>query len=466
MASLRVLLATVVSIVVVVLLWLWKSVQVPRKHPAYEARWKALPEHVRTPAQLLGKTTLGCEGTHSVFPQCNFACKPCYHGEDANKVGIDAEHAHSSIEEQMQYMEEKRGRGVHAQLIGGEVTLLGAQAHAEALVIMSKAGRLPMSMTHGDFDIEYLRQLCISGHFSSLSFAAHFDSFMFGRKGIKRCDNEAQLNPFRNAFVQMFETVKQEGLLKSYFLAHNMTITPNNYLELAAVLHENRHAGWRLFSLQPAAFVGDEKRWTQDFRAISDDEIWRELEKGMNCEMPYRMLQMGDERCNRTVWGVWIGDLYFPFLVPGEERYRDAYIQYMGSFQFGQDSIVELLRVIIAHPNLILIILGWIFIFWNRVGFWNLISNIKNAHSCTYVMHSFMDASVTQRAWELMQKNGETRDEEVKAAMERLQACSYSFGHPESDRMIPGCVQHGVLDPQINAQLKKTLPLTKRDLEW
>jgi len=43
----------------------------------------------------------------------------------------------------------------YAQLIGGEVSLLPAEAHAEALAVMRRYGRMPMSFSHGDFDYEY-----------------------------------------------------------------------------------------------------------------------------------------------------------------------------------------------------------------------------------------------------------------------------------------------------------------------
>jgi len=41
---------------------------------ATDRRWDGLPEHVSTPARLLGRRTTGCEGTHGVFPACDFRC--------------------------------------------------------------------------------------------------------------------------------------------------------------------------------------------------------------------------------------------------------------------------------------------------------------------------------------------------------------------------------------------------------
>ncbi|WP_454853632.1 hypothetical protein [Promicromonospora soli] len=144
-------------------------------------RWAALPDGVRTPAQLIGRHAVGCEGTHGVFPKCNLTCTPCYHSADANKVRIDAEHTLTNVEAQLAYLRQARGPRAHAQLIGGEVTLLDPDTHAEALLIMRRHGREPMSFTHGDVDEEYLRRLVRSAdgglRLPRVSFAAHLPLF-------------------------------------------------------------------------------------------------------------------------------------------------------------------------------------------------------------------------------------------------------------------------------------------------
>src|SRR5581483_4838562 len=154
----------------------------PDTERALARRWAELPEHVRTPAQLLGRRHAGCEGTHGVFPRCNLACTPCYHAREANRVRTDGDHTAAELEQQMGYLRQVRGTGQHAQLIGGEVTLLGPDAHAAALRVMQRHGRKPMSMTHGDFDYEYLERLALDAdgrrRFKFLSFAGHFDSLM------------------------------------------------------------------------------------------------------------------------------------------------------------------------------------------------------------------------------------------------------------------------------------------------
>ena len=130
-------------------------------HPDLSAalgeRWAELPEGVRTAAQLLGRRTTGCEGTHGVFPRCNLACTPCYHSREANRVATDGAHTLAAVEAQMAHLRAVRGPGQHAQLIGGEVTLLAPDDHAAALSAMHRHGRKPMSMTHGDFDYDYLQ---------------------------------------------------------------------------------------------------------------------------------------------------------------------------------------------------------------------------------------------------------------------------------------------------------------------
>ncbi len=88
------------------------------------ARWRELPESTRTPAQVLGRHAVGCEGTHGVFPRCNLTCTPCYHSKDANKVRVDGGHTLREVGRQMALLRERRGPRAHAQLIGGEVSLL------------------------------------------------------------------------------------------------------------------------------------------------------------------------------------------------------------------------------------------------------------------------------------------------------------------------------------------------------
>ena len=75
------------------------------EHPdltaALARRWEELPAHVKTPNQMLGRRTAGCEGTHGVFPRCDLACTPCYHSREANRVRVDGAHTVREIDAQM-----------------------------------------------------------------------------------------------------------------------------------------------------------------------------------------------------------------------------------------------------------------------------------------------------------------------------------------------------------------------------
>jgi len=164
------------------LLSLWQRLERTTRpvHPvtarALAQRWAALPPGVRTEQQILGRHAVGCEGTHGVFPKCDLTCSPCYHSKDANKVRVDGAHTVAQVEAQMSLLEATRGPRAHAQLIGGEVSLLDPEDHAAALAAMRKHGREPMSMSHGDFTADYLRAVALDEtgqpRFGRLSFAA------------------------------------------------------------------------------------------------------------------------------------------------------------------------------------------------------------------------------------------------------------------------------------------------------
>ena len=77
-------------------------------------------------------------------------------------------------------------------------------------------------------------------------------------------------------------------------------------------------------------------------------------------------------------------------------------------------------------------------------------------------MHQFMDAADVQPAWELMQRGEQSDDARIRATQERLAACHYAMAHPENGMLVPACVQHSVLDPQENRDLRVLLPVPRR----
>ena len=439
----------------------------PEFAAALARRWAELPDSARTPAQVLGRHAVGCEGTHGVFPRCNLACTPCYHSRDANRVRVDGQHTVAEVRAQMGLLRRLRGPRAHAQLIGGEVTLLDPDDHAAALAIMRAHGREPMSMSHGDVDYEYLEQL-VRGpdgrrRLDRVSFAAHFDSLMFGRRGIPRPTDEASLNPYRERFAQMFKRLRREHKVR-YFLAHNMTVTPANLGQVAAVVRDCAHMGYGMFSFQPAAFVGDDRRWHEDYRDITGDQVWAQIERGAGTTLDYHVFEHGDVRCNRVAYGFWCGDRWFSWLDGGDPRdlaVRDAFFRYFGPMCFtGIPALLLAARLALitaAHPRIIAIASGWLARAVRRAGAWRLLTS--RVRPVSYVMHQFMDAADVAPAWELMRRGETSEDPRVRATQERLAACHYAMAHPEDGTLVPACVQHCVLDPAENARLRTLLPL-------
>ncbi len=439
----------------------------PDLEQALARRWQELPERVKIPAQALGRRMSGCEGTHGVFPRCNLACTPCYHAREANRVRVDGAHTLEEVDAQMGLLRALRGPGQHAQLIGGEVTLLSPEDHAQALLTMRRHGRKPMSMSHGDFDYDYLLALALGSdgrpRFQHLSFAGHFDSMMFGRRGLRRAHSEAELNPYRRRFCEMFARLEREHGI-SHYLAHNMTVTPRNIDQVAQVIRDCRDSGFRMFSFQPAAFVGNQARWKDHYRELSDDEVWAQVERGAGCPLPAELFQVGDPRCNRTVHAAFVGERCLPLLDPGDPRDRQllaAFYEAFGGMDFDVPALLlgaRLVRALAPHPRFMSLAAAWGRRFVRRAGGLRAVRR-HGVRLVTFVMHSFMDARVVAPAWELMQAGKEAEDPDVRAAQERLAACSYAMAHPETGELVPACVQHSVLDPGENAELARLLAL-------
>ncbi|WP_248581667.1 radical SAM domain-containing protein [Nocardioides sp. InS609-2] len=458
----------------------WKSLERATRpvHPVTERvlaeRWAALPAGVRTDQQILGRHAVGCEGTHGVFPKCNLTCSPCYHSKDANKVRVDGAHTVAQVEAQMSLLEAKRGPRAHAQLIGGEVSLLDPEDHAAALAAMRRHGREPMSMSHGDFGSDYLRALALDEkgrpRFGRLSFAAHFDSLMRGRTGIPRPRTEVELNPFRARFVEMFRDLRRDHGVRSY-LAHTMTITPANLDQVSEVVGEVSRMGFSMLSFQPAAHVGDERRWTGgDYRTVGIDDVWDQLEVGLGQRVAWQALQVGDPRCNRTGFGIRVDERWVPMFDPdseGDLAARDRALAHFGGVNFGGTTplvlAVKVLRVLARHPGDVTVAVAWVRRLVERSGGGRRVwSSLRRGvvTPMTYVVHNFMDAADVAPAWRLMQADLVASDPAVRATQERLSACAYAMAHPETGELVPACVQHSVLDPGENEQLRRLLPLT------
>lgn len=59
-----------------------------------------------------------------------------------------------------------------------------------------------------------------------------------------------------------------------------MTVTLANLGQVASVVRDCRAMGYGMFSFQPAAFVGDDRRWHEDNRDLTGDQVWAQVEAG------------------------------------------------------------------------------------------------------------------------------------------------------------------------------------------
>lgn len=439
-------------------------------------RWAGLPATAKSPAQTVGRIGVGCEGTHGVFPRCNLTCSPCYHSADANKVRVDGAHTVGEVTRQMSLLRRLRGPRAHAQLIGGEVSLLAPDDHAAALSAMRSAGREPMSMTHGDFDDDYLRAL-VTGPDGGLrlprvSFAAHVDSLMRGRRGIPRPRFEHELDQYRAGFVAMFERLGRETGLR-YFLAHSMTVTRANLDQVGDVVAAVVPLRYSMMSFQPAARVGDPRRWIDDpGQGVGIEEVWDRIEAALGQPVAWQALQFGDSRCNRSAFGVLVHDTWVPLLDPADPAdlaFRDAVFARIPGVSLAGDEpwvvAVRVARLVTTHPGLALRAVAWGVRMVRRAGGWAALARAvarRRVRGMTFVVHAFMDAASVIPAWEAQSRGETASDPDVRATQERLQACVYTMAHPETGELVPACVQHSVLDPEQNRQLVTLLPMPTR----
>lgn len=439
---------------------------------AIDRRNQELPHHVKVPGQTLGKVGIGCEGTHGVFPKCNFACRPCYHSEEANRIRIDGPHTLSEIEKQMKFLWQNRASYAHAQLIGGEVSLLSPEDHSKAIEIMRRYGREPMSFTHGDVDPEYIKKVALlpdgNRRFKRISFAAHFDTTMIGRRGLRRTQIEADLDEYRKRFADIFHSLKKSHGVK-FFLAHNMTVVPSNVDQIPGVIERCRFFGYSMFSFQPAAFVGDEKKWKQDFNTLDPDRIWELIEEGAGAKLDYKVLQVGDTRCNRTAWGIYVGEKWFPYIDGNDDKdvkARDLYLNTFGGVHFNAplwSLLPKLTTLAVKNPTIIFVAISWLLRKLKKVGGIRAVI-LDGIYPMTFVMHRFMNEDLVDKAWDLMNQGVQSDDPIIKETQERLAACSYAMAHPELGTVVPACVQHSVLDKKENKVLVNLLPLNKRSV--
>src|SRR5256884_9372317 len=190
-----------------------------------------------------------------VVPPCDFPCRGCYLGADANR---SRPRSVEDVKAQMRAIRQWLGPTGNLQLTDGEVTL---RAEAEVMELVAYArtiGLVPMLMTHGETFRRkrgLLERLMVRGGLTEISL--HIDTTMRGRRdGYARATTEAEPDGLPAEFADPIRSARPPTgrRLKP---ASTVTVTRRNLLEVPGIVRwflRNADA-FKMVSFQPVAAV-------------------------------------------------------------------------------------------------------------------------------------------------------------------------------------------------------------------
>lgn len=269
---------------------------------ALAAAWAALPPTLRLPTQFLGRHYAGCGATIGAMPRCDFTCRACYLGPDANSA---RPLPLTAVKAQMRELRAWLGPGGNLQLTDGEITLRGDAELIDLITCARGLGLVPMLMTHGETfrrRPDLLERLVREGGLSEVCF--HVDSTMRGRRdGYARARNEAGLMGLRAEFANLVRAVRRRTGQR-LDAASTMTVTQDNLAEVPAVLRwflANADA-FKMVSFQPLAMVG---RSVSGLDGVTAEELWQRIAEGAaDPELARGSAYFGHPDCSRFVQGL------------------------------------------------------------------------------------------------------------------------------------------------------------------
>jgi len=316
--------------------------------------WRSLSPEFRTLQQMYGRQGNPCGATIGAMPRCDFACRGCYLGDDANRVPAQSVEA---IKAQMRLLRPTLGNNGNLQLTDGEITLRPEAELIELLRYASQVALIPMLMTHGDTFRRrpgLLERLMVDGGLREVSI--HVDTTMRGRVGAayKNAVREEELNPLREEFAAMIRAARKATGLP-LVAATTMTVTRENLKGVpAAVGCVIRNAdAFKMISFQPIAQVGRTEEGLGG--GVGVDELWGRIAEAL--EGPARdagylargQMWLGHPGCNRTAHGFVVRQEGAPLLFaplrmqgdPVDERTIDHYMERFGGASFRRDTVWE-----------------------------------------------------------------------------------------------------------------------------
>lgn len=315
--------------------------------------WESLPPELRTLHQMYGKQGNACGATIGAMPRCDFSCRSCYLGAEANHVQAQPV---GEIKRQMRLLRPVLGNNGNLQLTDGEVTLRDETELCELLRYADEIGLVPMVMTHGDTFRRrpgFLERLMERGGLREISI--HVDTTMRGRVGAyKNAKTEAELNPLRDEFADMIRAARKTTG-RPLVAATTMTVTCDNLDGVPdAVRGSMRNAdAFKMISFQPVAQVGRTEGGLGE--KVDVEELWRRIALGL--EGPARdeetllrgQMWLGHSACNRYVHGFALSrdggpPTFHPVRMQGDrvdEAAIEGYLVRFGGASFRRDRPAE-----------------------------------------------------------------------------------------------------------------------------
>ncbi len=276
---------------------------------ALSRAWARVPAELRSPRQFLGRQYAGCGALIGAMPRCDFACRGCYLGEDANRIPAASL---PEIEGQLRRLRGWLGEGGGVQITDGEVTL---RDPAELVWIVQRARRLgliPMLFTHGEGirrDPELLRRLMVEGGLTEIS--VYVDTTQRGRRDrrYRAATSEHELHPLRDEFAELIRRLRRETG-RPLDAASTVTVTRENLDGVADVIRwmvRNADA-FKMVSFQPITQVGR----TEDGLGghVTPEAVWGCIEEALaehrdeRAPLADQQGWLGHPDCSRFMQGV------------------------------------------------------------------------------------------------------------------------------------------------------------------
>ena len=406
--------------------------------------WAQLPDSMRTPQQMYGRQGNGCGATIGAMPRCDFACRGCYLGEEANRIPAQPVEA---VKAQMRALRPALGNAGNLQLTDGEVTLRPEHELVELLRYAHELRLVPMLMTHGDTFRRHaglLERLMVDGGLSEVSI--HIDTTQRGRMGAayRYATSEEELNPLREEFARMIRGAQHTTRLPLR-CATTMTVTGENLEGVPAVMRwllRNADAV-RMISLQPAAQVG---RTAEGLGGGVDvTALWDKIAEGLGDGAGERLARgeqwMGHPACNRYVTGIVAdrgarGATFHPVREigdPTDARVVGGFLRRFGGITFRRDTPAESaarLLGVVAHAP-------W-FVARNALPYtWHWLRRLDPVRPIR-AAQELATGALRLRALVIVSHHFMSRAElETPVGRERLDLCVFRV--PIGERLVPMC---------------------------